>query len=385
MRNIFLVYMPPGNAEAMVHYEDTIKTRVPISRVAKFLSQDARSRLDQIFGGRPMAVWGSAGGRANRAKFDRMQQGDEILIVEGNRIKLIGHIALKLEDADISRELWKPLRGNVSATWELVYFIANPRELDVPFVEFNRLFEYSDEFRLRGLTTVAENRLERFYARFDDLYSVLVRIKSGEPVATKPALTGTQATEPSPAPPTLELESDDVDELIASPEVSDHAKMQWKLARLGLKAGERVWIPTGDQTRLRKLFDFDQCDREFAAGIDLPHSYVENIDVVWKQEFRIDAAYEVENSTAIYSGLLRFADLTTLAPNTIYPMFIVAQAARKGQVRDQLRRPAFRQLKLSDKVRFLSYETVDEIDGFFSGATSGLNVDLVSGKAEVLL
>src|SRR6185437_3427047 len=74
---------------------------------------------------------------------------------------------------------------------------------------------------------------------------------------------------------------------------------------------------------------------------------VENIDVVWKQEFRIDAAYEVENSTAIYSGLLRFADLTILAPNTIYPMFIVAQSARKGQVRDQLRRPPFRQLKIA--------------------------------------
>jgi hypothetical protein len=85
--------------------------------------------------------------------------------------------------------------------------------------------------------------------------------------------------------------------------------MQWKLALLGLKAGERIWIPAGDQARLQKLYDFDRCDREFASGIDLPHSYVENIDVVWKQEFRIDAAYEVENSTAIYSGLLRFADL----------------------------------------------------------------------------
>src|SRR5690242_11213220 len=127
MRNIFLVYMPPGNAEAMVHYEDTIKTRVPMSRVAKFLSQDDRSRLDRLFGSRAMAIWGSAGGKANRVKFDRMQQGDEMLIVEGGQIKLIGHVALKVENADLSRELWKPLRGNVGATWELVYFIANAR------------------------------------------------------------------------------------------------------------------------------------------------------------------------------------------------------------------------------------------------------------------
>jgi hypothetical protein len=47
-------------------------------------------------------------------------------------------------------------------------------------------------------------------------------------------------------------------------------------------------------------------------------------DVVWKEEFRIDAAFEIENSTSIYSGLLRFADLTMVAPNTIYPLFIVS-------------------------------------------------------------
>lgn len=76
-----------------------------------------------------------------------------------------------------------------------------------------------------------------------------------------------------------------------------------------------------------------------SAGIDLPHSYLENIDVVWKQEFRIGAAYEIENSTLIYSGLLRFADLNIVAPNTLYPMFIVAPTDKKNRVHEQLRRP----------------------------------------------
>jgi hypothetical protein len=112
--------------------------------------------------------------------------------------------------------------------------------------------------------------------------------------------------------------------------ISDHVRMQWKLAALGLKAGEHVWVPVGDQTRIRQAYQFDSFDSEFSAGIDLPHSYVENIDVVWKQEFRIGAAYEIENSTSIYSGLLRFADLNILAPKTTYPMFIVAPKERKG-------------------------------------------------------
>ena len=33
----------------------------------------------------------------------------------------------------------------------------------------------------------------------------------------------------------------------------------------------------------------------FAAGLDTQVKYVENIDVVWKEEFRIDAAFEIEN------------------------------------------------------------------------------------------
>lgn len=383
MRRVFLVYMPLGNAEAMRHYEDTIKTRVPMPRVAQYLTPNARSRLDKIFAGRPMAIWGSSGGKANQAKFDRMQEGDEILIVEGGTIKLIGHIALKIVNADLSRELWQPLRVGTKTTWELVYFIANARELDVPFVKFNDLFGYEDDYRLRGFTSVAEERLEAFYARYDDLYSVLVKIKAGDAVVTK----ATPAPLPSalPAEEPVSLDQEDVEQILTGPIATDHTRMQWKLALLGLKAGERIWIPAGDQMRLQRLYDFDQCDREFTAGIDLPHSYVENIDVIWKQEFRIDAAYEVENSTAIYSGLLRFADLTILAPNTIYPMFIVAQGARRGQVRDQLRRPAFRQLKLADKVQFLSYEAVDEIDEFFKTSTIGLNIDVVKGKAELLV
>jgi hypothetical protein len=107
--------------------------------------------------------------------------------------------------------------------------------------------------------------------------------------------------------------------------------------------------------------------------------------VVWKEEFRIDAAFEVENSTAIYSGLLRFADLNIVAPNTTYPMFIVAPSERRNHVREQLLRPVFRRLELRDKVKFLPYEAVDDIERFFSSATAGLSVDLMKGRAETLV
>ena len=95
---------------------------------------------------------------------------------------------------------------------------------------------------------------------------------------------------------------------------------------------------------------------------------VENIDVVWKEEFRIHAAFEIENSTSIYSGLLRFADLTMIAPNTTYPSFIVAPGERRNRVPRAIgAQPLFGTLRIHEKVRYLSYEKVNEIDAIFRG------------------
>ena len=382
MRNVFLLYMPPGNAQAMVHYQDTIKHRVDAERLSKFVSQDLRARLLSVFGGNRVAVWGSEAGPRNRNNFDRMSEGDDILIIEGDTVRLIGKVAAKTESAALSRELWKPLSSEPNTTWELIYFIASARDLNLPFSAFCQLVGYAPSFHLRGFTSIAADKLEVFYQKYDDLYSILVRLQQGEPVSERsPQVVLPEAVN---AAPTVELTPEIVEEVLSTDVISDHVRMQWKLARLGLKAGERVWVPVGDQAKLRQAFKFNDFDPEFAAGIDLPHSYIENIDVVWKQEFRIGAAYEIENSTSIYSGLLRFADLNILAPNTLYPMFVVAPADRKNRLREQLRRPTFRRLELDKKVRFLSYERIEEIDAFFSASNTGLSVDLILGKSEMV-
>jgi hypothetical protein len=381
MPNVFLLYMPPGNPEAIVHYQDTIKNKVTVDRISRFLSGSERARLTSVFGNKRIAVWGSQAGPRNRSNFDRMSQGDDILIIEGDSIKLMGKVASKVESQELSQELWQPLAGARQTDWRLIYFIANPRELDVPFAEFCNLFGYSTNFQLRGFTTVAPARLKDFHAKYDDLYSVLERIQRGEPVARKHA---DAIVLPSPAD-LAEISGEQIDDILNTPVITEHVRMQWTLARLGLKAGERVWVPAGDQSRLRSAYDFESFDAEFSTGIDLPPSYLENIDVVWKQQFRIGAAYEIENSTSIYSGLLRFADLNIVAPNTLYPMFIVAPREKKHRLRAQLQRPAFKRLELDNKVRFLPYETIDEIDKFFANSDSGLSVDLIVGRSESVI
>jgi hypothetical protein len=166
--------------------------------------------------------------------------------------------------------------------------------------------------------------------------------------------------------------------------LSDHLQMQWLLLRMGKQAGEKVWAPRNDQSRISSRFNFHEFESTFAAGLNTQVKYVENIDVVWKEEYRIDAAFEIENSTSIYSGLLRFADLTMVAPNSTYPMFIVAPSERRNRVREQLARPTFRYLHLADKVHYLPYEKVNEVAAFFGETGGGLNVNVLVGKSERL-
>src|SRR5439155_24762929 len=113
---------------------------VAFERIAPHMPSSLARKLQQVFGVHPIAVWGSRDTRSNRARFDRMKPGDEILIVEGRTIKLLGRVAEKIVSATLSLELWKNLRGQSTQGWNLIYFIANPREIELPFSEFCRLF-----------------------------------------------------------------------------------------------------------------------------------------------------------------------------------------------------------------------------------------------------
>ena len=287
---------------------------------------------------------------------------------------------MKTINPDLSRELWKNLKGESQEGWDLVYFIANPLEINLLFSEFKKLFEYKDNWTLRGFTSISADKLKEFYEHYDDLYSILLKMKNGEQVETK-------KEELLPGIDGVILHHKELEFPIGPEEekaLSDHVVMQYKLLRLGTKAGSKVWAPRNDQSKITKEYGFKEFETEFSTGIDTPAKYVENIDVVWKEQYWIDAAFEIENSTSIYSGLLRFADLKLIAPNSIYPFFIVAPTAKRNRVLEQIKRPAFKELDLQDKVRYLSYEVVNEVDKFFENSNHGLNIDLLLGKSELI-
>ncbi len=79
------------------------------------------------------------------------------------------------------------------------------------------------------------------------------------------------------------------------------------------------------------------------------------IDVLWLDGQHIAAAFEVEHTTSIYSGIVRMLDLALSGePGAARGLYLVAPDAREDEVRAQLRRPAFS--RVADlRVRYLPY------------------------------
>jgi len=128
------------------------------------------------------------------------------------------------------------------------------------------------------------------------------------------------------------------------------------------KLGCTVWIAANDQGRLApggKLGDWSIKSLP-SLGLDTgTQKIISLIDVLWlKGTHQIVAAFEIEHTTSIYSGLLRLSDLVALSPNLNFPMYIVSPDERLGDVRRQLSRPTFQTLELHKRCGYFSEEVL---------------------------
>ena len=133
------------------------------------------------------------------------------------------------------------------------------------------------------------------------------------------------------------------------------------LATFGLATGCQVWIPKADRQRVvRATAELDEgrlLQKLPIAFGGVAEDTIANIDVIWFRGPTIVAAFEVEHSTSIYSGLLRMADLASVFPNIPFPFYIVAPEDRRIAVRAEILRPVFARLSppLSQFTKFVSY------------------------------
>jgi hypothetical protein len=160
-----------------------------------------------------------------------------------------------------------------------------------------------------------------------------------------------------------------VDEASSAPEseARESIRVQSLIAQIGHRMGMTIWIPRSDRERV--LREWANSDARVLERLPLNYDdttlrTIEQIDVLWLRNRSIIRAFEVEDTTSIYSGILRMADLLALQPNMAINLHIVAPTARREKVFQEIRRPVFSLLDrgpLAESCTYLSYDALREV------------------------
>ncbi len=169
-----------------------------------------------------------------------------------------------------------------------------------------------------------------------------------------------------------------------------HTEIQYYLLSLGGEMGLDLWVARNDRSRVwngvalgEMLHVVDGLPAQFNQATNRT---IELIDVLWLKGNSITAAFEVESTTSIYSGLLRMSDLLALQPNLDIDLYLVAPDERRAKVEQEILRPTFnlRERPLAELCGFLAYsKLIDAVEGIRKlGLAASLKPDFLKRTAE---
>lgn len=147
---------------------------------------------------------------------------------------------------------------------------------------------------------------------------------------------------------------------------NEHTEIQYLLLRLGNDMGFDIWVAPNDRNKTFEGVTFSSFPR---IKSELPRQFdtkinriIENIDVIWLKGNTFYAAFEIESTTSIYSGLLRMSDLIASQPNVRIPLYLVAPDDRRTKVKSEINRPTFSALNppLNEICRYISFHKLKE-------------------------
>ena len=157
-----------------------------------------------------------------------------------------------------------------------------------------------------------------------------------------------------------------------------HTEIQYQLLTLGAELGLDVWVARNDRGRKWNGLALGSLPRILD---ELPTQFneattrtIELIDVLWLSGNSIVAAFEVECTTSIYSGLLRMSDLLALQPNLDINLYLVAPDDRRDKVEQELLRPTFslREKPVAKVCGFLPFSVLcEKLEGIRKLGLSG--------------
>lgn len=139
-----------------------------------------------------------------------------------------------------------------------------------------------------------------------------------------------------------------------------HSQVQTLLAGIGHLKNYQVFVPERDAGGLEWTMT-----EQFALRANIPSGFeqvrgvLSEIDVIWiaRGSEAIEGLFEIEHSTTVYSGLLRFNDILLTDPK-VSRFTIASNETRRALFSRQLFRPTFRKSGLAELTSFLEYSNV---------------------------
>jgi hypothetical protein len=270
----------------------------------------------------------------------------------------------KIMDRTVTRRMIQTARTPffISAFWHM----QNPEPWPMFYISARNVFEK------HGLYVPKYSVVEDYFAFRDVYLSLMSALKANSWDVEQVCLF--EDAKDKPVEKVVEPDTSDDEEVKedeqetkgdGTVEPSAHAHAQWLLASLGKTFGLKVWIAPNDRQKewnSQRLGDMSiPILPPLGVGFEDAEKIVRRIDVLWlRGSNQIVAAFEIEHSTSIYSGLLRMADLTAMCANILFPIYIVAPESRIHEVEKQLSRPSLQRLGLHEVCGVFSIEALIE-------------------------
>jgi len=150
------------------------------------------------------------------------------------------------------------------------------------------------------------------------------------------------------------------------------------LATVGREQGFDIWVGKKEQSDSVHWAGSEKKLRQFCTRRTLKLHEVENIDVVqyidllWLSGDAVAAAFEIESSTSMTSGLLRGSNLGSHVPK-----YLVIPEERQNQLTRKMRSPLFQERFEQDNWRVLYFSTLFDA---YAKAKGNTDVESLVGK-----
>lgn len=162
-----VILQPCGNKDARKHYVDTIQNPVLYEIIARHLSAEDLSVLNEVYPTGKIPTWGVTPGKnnVNYNKWSKINVGDVTLFASNGQIFGSGVVTHKVHHRQLALQLWG--QNSSDQTWEYIYFLDELKQHTIPYISFNQVVGYAENNIIQGFTVLDDDKSDRVLMAFD--------------------------------------------------------------------------------------------------------------------------------------------------------------------------------------------------------------------------